>query len=59
MCSNKQTIMEYIYNIELLLLFYLYIVDISSFFLIEQMNISIIKSLTELIIGINRFSYVY
>lgn len=58
MCSNKQTIMEYIYNIELLLLFYLYIVDISSFFLIEQMNISIIKSLTELIIGINRFSYV-
>lgn len=50
--------MEYIYNIELLLLFYLYIVDISSFFLIEQMNISIIKSLTELIIGINRFSYV-
>lgn len=40
MCSNKQTILEYINNFELLLLFY-YIVNISSFFLIEQMNISI------------------
>lgn len=41
MCSYKQTIMEYIYNIELFFFFYYIVSSFLHFFHIEQMNIII------------------